>query len=58
MRLAGRVAAPVEELANMFALFDAAGYASGSTALKDNFGVDAISLEEWAGQVSRSAPVR
>lgn len=58
MRLAGRVAAPVEELANMFALFDAAGYASDSTALRERFGVDGISIEEWAGQVSRSAPVR
>ncbi|HEX2729708.1 MAG TPA: NmrA family NAD(P)-binding protein [Rubrobacteraceae bacterium] len=58
MHLAGRVAAPVEELANMFTLFDAAGYTSDSPALRDIFGVDAISIEEWAGQVSRSAPVR
>lgn len=58
MRLAGRVSAPVEELASMFALFDAAGYASDSPALRDTFGVDAISIQEWAGQVSRSAPVR
>lgn len=58
MRLAGRVSAPVEELANMFALFDAVGYASDSPALRDTFGVNAISIEEWAEQVSRSVPVR
>lgn len=58
MRLAGRISAPVEELANMFALFDTAGYASDSPALRDTFGVDAISIEVWAEQVSRSAPVR
>jgi uncharacterized protein YbjT (DUF2867 family) len=53
MRLAGRFSAPVEELANMFALFDAAGYASGSPALRQTFGVEATTIEEWAGRVSR-----
>ena len=41
VRLAGRYAAPVEELANMFALFDAAGYATDPTPLRDVFGVGA-----------------
>ena len=53
MRLAGRFSAPVEELAGMFALFDAAGYASGSPALRETFGVEATTIEEWAGRVSR-----
>ena len=54
MRLAGRLSSPVEELASMFALFDAAGYASDSPALRETFGVEALTLEEWAGRVSRS----
>ncbi len=54
MRLAGRFSPPVEELANMFALFEAAGYASDSPALRETFGVEALTIEEWAGQVSRS----
>ncbi|MCA1848701.1 MAG: SDR family oxidoreductase [Actinobacteria bacterium] len=54
MRLAGRFSSPVEELASMFALFDAAGYASDSPALRGTFGVEALTIEEWAGRVSRS----
>jgi hypothetical protein len=54
MRLAGRFFAPVEELASMFALFDAAGYASGSPALRETFGIQATTIEEWAARVSRS----
>ncbi len=53
MRLAGRFSAPVDELASMFALFDAAGYASDSPALRETFGVEATTIEEWAGKVSR-----
>ena len=56
MRLAGRFSAPVEELAGMFALFDAAGYASDSPALRETFGVEATTIEERAGRVSRSGP--
>ena len=56
MRLAGRFSPPVEELASMFALFDAAGYASDSPALRETFGVEALTIEEWAGRVSRSRP--
>ncbi|MCA1718258.1 MAG: SDR family oxidoreductase [Actinobacteria bacterium] len=54
MRLAGRFSSPIEELASMFALFDAAGYASESPALRETFGVEALTIEEWAGRVSRS----
>jgi uncharacterized protein YbjT (DUF2867 family) len=56
MRLAGRFSPPVEELANMFALFEAAGYASDSPALRETFGVEALTIEEWAGRVSRTGP--
>jgi uncharacterized protein YbjT (DUF2867 family) len=52
MRLAGRVSAPVEELAGMFALFDAAGYATDPAPLRDVFGVQALTIEEWARRVS------
>jgi uncharacterized protein YbjT (DUF2867 family) len=52
VRLTGRFAAPVEELANMFALFDAAGYATDPTPLWDVFGVRALTIEEWARRVS------
>jgi uncharacterized protein YbjT (DUF2867 family) len=56
MRLAGRFSAPVKELAGMFALFDAAGYASGSPALRETFGIQATTIEEWAARVSRPGP--
>ena len=49
MRLVGRFASPVEEVANLFALFDAAGYAADPATLRETFGVEALSLEEWAG---------
>jgi uncharacterized protein YbjT (DUF2867 family) len=51
MRVAGRFSAPVEELAGMFALFDAAGYATDPAPLRDVFGVQALTIEEWAGRV-------
>ncbi len=44
----------VEELASMFALFEVAGYASDSPALRETFGVEALTIEEWARRVSRS----
>jgi len=51
MRLAGRFSPPVEELANMFALFDATGYATDPAPLRDVFGVQALTIEEWARRV-------
>jgi uncharacterized protein YbjT (DUF2867 family) len=54
MRLAGRFSPPVEDLASMFGLFEAAGYASDSPTLRETFGVEALTIEEWAGRVSRS----
>jgi uncharacterized protein YbjT (DUF2867 family) len=56
MRLAGRFSPPVAELASMFTLFEAAGYASRSPALRETFGVEPLTLEEWAGRVSRTDP--
>ena len=56
MRLAGRLSSPIEELTSMFALFDAAGYASDSLALRETFGVEAVTIEEWARRVSRQVP--
>jgi hypothetical protein len=50
-RLAGRFAPAVEELAEMFALFDAAGYATDPAPLRDVFGVEALTIEEWARRV-------
>jgi uncharacterized protein YbjT (DUF2867 family) len=56
MRLAGRLSPQVEELASMFALFEAAGYTSDSPALRETFGVEALTIEEWARGVSRPGP--
>lgn len=55
MRLAGRFSPAAGEIANMFALFDAAGYASSSPALRETFGVEALSISGWAERVSRPA---
>jgi len=41
----------------MFTLFEAAGYASRSPALRETFGVEALTIEEWAGRVSRTGPL-
>lgn len=51
MRLAGRISPPAEELAAMFALFDAEGYSSDSPALRETFGVEAVGIEEWTRRV-------
>jgi hypothetical protein len=51
VRLAGRFAPAVEELAEMFALFDIAGYATDPAPLRDVFGVEALTIEEWARRV-------
>jgi uncharacterized protein YbjT (DUF2867 family) len=49
LRLPRRVSPYVRELADMMALFDAAGYAADPSILRDTFVVSALSLEEWAG---------
>jgi uncharacterized protein YbjT (DUF2867 family) len=53
VRVAGRFSPAVEELAGMFTLFDAVGYATDPTPLRDVFGVEALTIEEWAGRVFR-----
>ena len=57
MRLVGRFVPPVEEVAGIFTLFDAAGYVSDSPALREIFGVEAMTIEEWARRVSRPGSV-
>ena len=49
LRLPGRMSPYVRELADMMALFDAAGYAADPSILRSTFGVPALTLEEWAG---------
>ncbi len=49
LRVPGLVFSEVRELANMFALFDAAGYAADPAPLLETFGVEAATIEEWAG---------
>jgi uncharacterized protein YbjT (DUF2867 family) len=51
VRVAGRFSPAVEELAQMFALFDAVGYATDPAPLRDVFGVEAETIEGWAGRV-------
>ena len=53
MRLVGNFVPAVEEVAGIFTLFDAAGYASDSPALRETFGVEAVTIEQWARRVSR-----
>ena len=48
MRLYGRTSRYARELANMMAFFDAVGFAADPSALRDTFGVPALSIEEWA----------
>ncbi len=43
-------------MADMFALFDSVGHAADPAPLRDLFGVEALTIEEWAGRVSRSRP--
>ena len=49
LRVPGLVFSEVQELANMFALFDAAGYAADPAPLRARFGVEAATIGEWAG---------
>jgi uncharacterized protein YbjT (DUF2867 family) len=55
MMLPGRLVPYVGDLARMFAFFDSAGYAADPAPLRDFFGVEALTIEEWAGRVSRPA---
>ena len=48
LRIPGLVLGEARELANMSALFDAAGYAADPAPLRERFGVEAATIEEWA----------
>jgi len=49
LRVPGLVLGEVRELADMFSLFDAAGYAADPAPLRERFEIQAHTLEEWAG---------
>jgi uncharacterized protein YbjT (DUF2867 family) len=50
MRVPGRFVSYVRELANMMALFDAVGFATDPSVLRETFGVPALTIEEWANE--------
>ena len=50
LRVAGRFSPYVRELAHMMAFFDATGFATDPSVLRDTFGVPALTVEEWAGE--------
>jgi uncharacterized protein YbjT (DUF2867 family) len=47
LRAAGRFSPYVREMAHMMALFDLVGFATDPSALRDTFGVPALTIEEW-----------
>jgi uncharacterized protein YbjT (DUF2867 family) len=51
MRMPGRVVPRIREVADMMAFFDAVGFAADPSVLRDNFGVPALTIEQWAGEV-------
>jgi uncharacterized protein YbjT (DUF2867 family) len=53
MLLPGRFVPYLGDIARMFAFFDRVGYAADPVPLRDLFGVEALTIEERAGQVSR-----
>lgn len=48
MRAAGRFSPYVREMANMMAFFDAVGFATDPSVLRETFGVPALTIEEWS----------
>ncbi len=52
LQLVGRASSYVRELANMMALFDAVGFATDPSVLRETFGVPALTIEEWAREGS------
>ncbi len=44
----GRFSSYTRELANMMAFFDAVGFATDPSVLRETFGVPALTIEEWA----------
>lgn len=48
LRVPGRFSPYVGELANMMSFFDAVGFATDPSVLRETFGVPALTIEEWA----------
>jgi uncharacterized protein YbjT (DUF2867 family) len=48
LRAAGLFSPYVREMAHMMALFDEVGFATDPSALRETFGVPALTIEEWA----------
>ena len=48
----GRFSSYTRELANMMALFDAVGFATAPSVLRETFGVPALTIEEWTREGS------
>jgi uncharacterized protein YbjT (DUF2867 family) len=48
LRVGGLAVPYVREMANMMAFFDAVGFATDPSVLRDTFGVPALGIEEWA----------
>jgi uncharacterized protein YbjT (DUF2867 family) len=48
LHAAGRFSPYVREMAHMMALFDEVGFATDTSALRDTFGIPALTIEEWA----------
>ncbi len=48
LRVGGLAVLYVRELTNMMAFFNAVGFATDPSILRDTFGVPALSIEEWA----------
>lgn len=48
MCAAGRFSPYVREMAHMMALFDVVGFATDPSALRETFGVPALTIVEWA----------
>ncbi len=48
LHVSGRFSPYVRETANMMSFFDAAGFATDPSVLRETFGVPALTIEEWA----------
>ena len=50
MRIPGYASTYTRELVNLMAFFNAVGYATDPSVLRDTFGVSALTIEQWASQ--------
>jgi uncharacterized protein YbjT (DUF2867 family) len=58
MRAAGRASPYLRDLAGLMGLFELVGYATSSTALRDTFGIDALTIEQGATEPASMSPAR